>query len=63
MTNSLEVIVKDPIKGTDLGLSKEPIKQGSSDFAFKNPSVIKIINQGSTLNATSNQTPSAPPRA
>ena len=62
MANSLEVIVKDPIKGTDLGLSKEPTKMGSSDFVYKNPSVANTINQGSTLNATSNQTPSAPPR-
>lgn len=63
MANSLEVIVKDPIKGTDLGLSKEPVKQGSSNFSYLNPGIANTINQGSTLNSQGNEAPSTLPKA
>lgn len=61
MANSLETLVKDDVKGTDLGAPADPVKY--TDFAIKNPSVARSTQPGSTLNASANETPSSPPRA
>lgn len=60
MANSLETMVKDPIKGTDLNVTKDPVKY--NDFAIKNPQESRSTQPGSTLNASANEAPSSPPR-